>query len=272
MPSLVFRRLGDGVLLALWVSVSRAILMAEGLLRLVWRAASRRPRIALVLLAVLLAGSIVASREVMLRFGPRREIERALADGKKDVALREARTWAASRSSEPDPHVWLGLALVESGKPEDAVAELKRAFELDSRASLDPTLSRVLIRAMDREEFSSAKNLIVSIGAPLAPALEHATHSERFYERWNAAKGLELIGLPGRADKLELLALDLEHGTTCRMRKNALKQIVDLDDSRGAARLERARIAVLGTDCQGLIGDIDQAMTKLAGSADVSAK
>jgi tetratricopeptide (TPR) repeat protein len=113
-----------------------------------------------------------------------------LKEPEAEKALREAITW---RDDAPDAHLWLGKVLVDGGKTDAGIAELRRAVALDGT---DPESAYELARAL-------------GTGAEAQVLLQRAVKDRPTYtEAWIKLAEIELgAGRPADARKSATVAL-----------------------------------------------------------------
>ena len=99
--------------------------------------------------------------------------------------------------------------------------------------------------------------------AAMDRALLAATHSIRYWERWNAVRALERMEKGDRIDWVEVYLLDLQHAGSCGTRVRAARKLAELGDPRAVEALLRVRGTEMPEWACNLDSAIDAAVARL---------
>ena len=198
--------------------------------------------------------------------GPEEKVEAAISAGRLLEAALWAEQWAGENPDDPRAHLWRARTEARLGHRETAREALEIALRLDPTLAADDEVAASLVDLLDGK---GADILLVLRNATDAvrEALVLATTSPSYWQRHNAVRALEKLGLGDRIDRVGVAILDLRHESSCRIRMAAARRLASLGagDPRVLPALEEARRDELPHAICNLRQVIDETIASLAG-------
>lgn len=206
---------------------------------------------------------------VLLRLrppGPEERVEAALHSGRLHEAALWAEQWAGEVPDDPRAHLWKARAERRLGHPDAARDAMETALRLDPSLAVDEEVAGDMVDLLDAKGADLSLVLRHSSGA-VREALVRATTSPSYWQRHNAVRALEKLGLEARIDRVGVALLDLRHERSCRIRMNAARRLASMGagDPRVLPALEEARRDELPHAICNLRQVIDETIASLAG-------
>jgi tetratricopeptide (TPR) repeat protein len=169
----------------------------------------------------------------------------AVIDGARDAvfgerSVTELQKAVAAQPKDTDRRVDLGHALFDGGKRQQALIEYDRALQLDRGAASGRVVNN-LLACFGKGEQPSAEAIISqyklgSAEGELRDLTEHRSH----YVRAAALRCLDKLGEIEREDFYRVHLADLGEAE-CDVRKNAVKRLAELGDTRAIKPIQKAR-------------------------------
>jgi len=226
--------------------------------------ARRVPLLAIALLALLAIGG--AGAVFLALRGPAVSAEKALERGDLDEARRIAEAWLAEDPKDAEAQAYKARALALAGHLDEAQATFGRALAAEPALARVEGVARALVRTLDRKD-ADRSLVLAHRTAAVDRALLDATRSIRYWERWNAVRTLERLGLGDRIDWVSVYLLDLQHAGSCGTRVRAARQLAKLGDPRAIDVLLRVRGTRMPEWACNLDSAIDEAVAQLRKTA-----
>lgn len=244
--------------------ISAWLALAEALERLLGSWAGHGRRFGQGRVLGLLAGLVLlaAAARALWPAGPAAEIEELLRTGQVERARAEVERWLQEEPERIEAQAYKGSALAFAGQLGEARLALRKALQADPSLADRETVARAAVRTLD--ERGADRSLVLENRTPaMERSLFAATRSIRYWERWNAVRSLEKLGLGEGIDWVEVYLLDLRHAGSCGTRMQAARKLAELGDPRAIETL----LDVRGTKMPGwacnLDAVIDEAVAKL---------
>ena len=223
----------------------------------------RMPAIAAAIVALIVGGGAAWA---LVPHGPGATVEDALEAGRTDEARAIADEWLKEAPSDPEAQAYRGRALALAGRLDEAQQALEQALSADPTLARVEGVARAAVRTLDRKDADRSLVLAHRSGA-IDRALLEATRSIRYWERWNAARTLEKLGLGNRIDWVDVYLLDLQHAGSCGTRVRAARKLADLGDPRAIDALLAVRGTKMDEWACNLDTAIDEAVSQLRADA-----
>lgn len=203
----------------------------------VLRQSGRAPWAALALVALLATG--IAAWRLSDLSAPN-PLEAALLEGNHEVALQLARDRLTEDPADWEALAARGRAFALAGRHTEAEEALTKALGQAPALAEKEGVAKAVVRMMDRKGADRSLATRHRTRA-MERALIDATRSVRYWERWNASRTLEKMGLSEKIDWVEVYLLDLQHGGSCGTRVKAARELGKLQDPRAVEPLLEAK-------------------------------
>jgi hypothetical protein len=190
--------------------------------------------------------AVLPGMAALTRSEPVRRAERLVAAGKVDeaVTVLEAETASGTGAKDPFALLVLGHARARLGRDLEAIAAYDQALALDPRVA-DARLrddAAAMLGRKDRAVPLAALALLARAGDPgHAAIVDAASHGKTAAIRRRARELAEKLGIERQVDWVQSYSLDLQQGSSCKERKEAIPRLRALRDKRAIPALEKAR-------------------------------
>jgi hypothetical protein len=197
---------------------------------------------------------------------PVEKVESALAAGRLHEAALHAEQWVDAQPDDPRAHLWRARAERRLGHGDAAREALESALRLEPSLALEEGVAEDLVGLLNGKG-ADVSLVLRHPTATVQEALVRATASSSYWQRRNAVRALERLGLEDRIDWVGMALLDLRHESSCRIRMNAARRLASLGagDPRVLPALEEARRDELPHAICNLRQVLDETIASLAG-------
>lgn len=197
---------------------------------------------------------------------PVEKVESALSAGRLHEAALHAEQWVGLQPGDPQAHLWKARAERRLGHGEAAREALAVALRLEPSLALEEGVAEDLVGLLNGKG-ADVSLVLRHPTATVQEALVRATASSSYWQRRNAVRALERLGLDERIDWIGVAILDLRHESSCRIRMSAARKLATLgaDDPRVLPALEEARRDQLPHAICNLRQILDETIASLTG-------
>jgi hypothetical protein len=199
---------------------------------------SARPIPAALLLLLLGAATALALRTTA--HDPAVEVQKAMAEGRLELARALAERWTRDLPASGDAHAWLARVLAARGEVQPAATELQLALDRDPALAEFPEVVRVVAAALAGRASRTAQALALLHPTPaMMQVLHEAALGEDDVAAFTSIDTLRELG--GSSQLFPELAARLEPVTDCAAARRAIERLAVLGEAGTLPLLQRVR-------------------------------